>query len=392
MGIFPPQRIGQNAVQQPSLYADRLHGKQEMAWKNPGDWCIHLRRTPGELSVDAAERYIRQIRFPEIGAEGQAAIGRATAVVVGLGALGSVIADLLARAGVGTLRLVDRDVVEWSNLQRQTLYTEADAAAGTPKAVAAAAALKGVNGSIRIEPHLIHLDHSSIETVLRHAAVLIDGTDNFETRYLINDACVKAGAPWVNGGCVGAHGMARVILPGETPCLRCLHEDPPLPGENQSCETAGVLGPAAAMVASFEAMESLKICAGRRDAVVRDLVRIDAWRGETRRTDVSGCRRIDCPCCGRLEFDFLSGKRASGAAALCGRGAVQMLPAGATRIDLAALAKKLAGLGDLKVSEYFVRFAADGLEITVFTDGRAIIKGTENVNAARSAYAKYVGV
>ncbi len=221
--------------------------------------------------------------------------------------------------------------------------------------------------------------------------MVVDGSDNFELRYLINDACVKAEMPWIYGGAVGAEGMARAILPGETPCLRCLHEEPPEPGSIQTCDTAGVLAAATASVASFQALEALKICGGRKDALVRDLVAFDFWRGETRRIGLAGARRRECPCCGLRRFDYLEAEREGVLTTLCGRDAVQVRPPEGTVLSLEALAKKLRAFAQVKHSEYLVRAAVDGYEITVFPDGRAIVKGTDEPLTARSVYAKYVG-
>ena len=237
------------------------------------------------------ERYIRQIRFPPLGEEGQRRLASARALVCGCGALGSVIANTLVRAGVGAVRIVDRDFVELSNLARQTLFDEADAAAGLPKAVAAAEKLRRINSSVEIEPVVADVNHANIERFCEGVDVILDGTDNFETRFLINDAAVKLRLPWIYGGCVGAEGQTMTIIPGETPCLGCLMETCPPPGSTPTCDTAGILGPIVGVIASIEAIEAIKILSGNRDAISRQLTIVDLWQNRIKQVDVSRLAR-----------------------------------------------------------------------------------------------------
>lgn len=340
--------------------------------------------------------------LPGIGNEGQERLGVSHAVVVGVGALGCVSADLLVRAGVGRVTLIDRDVVEVSNLQRQTLFAEADV--GRPKAVAAAARLRAVNSGVTINAVVADVTGRNVHGMLnalcetglpppgplpRGGGVVIDGTDNFETRYLLNDWCVKHGVPFLYAGAVGTRGMVAAFVPGG-PCLRCVFEDPPEPGSQPTCETAGVLGPAVVMAGAMQAAEAIKLLSGNAGAVSRDLATFDVWENTWRRVALP-VRRTDCPCCGLGRFEFLEG--ASGdEAVLCGREAVQVTPRAAAQVDLASLARRLAPHGAVSASEHLVRAAIEGVEMTVFADGRAIVKGTTRPEVARSAYAKWVGV
>jgi len=365
-------------------------------------------------------RYHRQVLLREVGESGQARLAASHAVIIGCGALGSVAAEMLTRAGVGTLTLIDRDVVEITNLQRQSLYDEDDARQGLPKAEAARRRLSSINSTVSIRAVVADVNWRTVEGLLGlggasaaegvpPVAVILDGTDNFETRYLINDVAVKHGIPWVYTAAVGTSAMMLPVIPeGErrTACLRCLFEEPPARGSaaaSATCDTVGVLGPVPAAIANLQAVEAIKILLGRHDAVSRSLLSLDAWANELRRIDVSSARREECPCCGRREFDFLSGDRAQGTAVLCGRKSVQVFPddAGgrAAPLDLDAISARLAPHGELTRSEFLIRTSLRGergdsgapLELTVFADGRAIIGGTERPDVARALYAKYVG-
>ncbi len=333
------------------------------------------------------ERYSRQVVFAELGEEGQRHLSEACAVIVGCGALGSFQADALARAGTGRIVLIDRDYVEWSNLQRQCLFEEADAEEGLPKAVAAARRLGRVNSEIEIVPVVADLTPENVEELLGGAQVVLDGTDNFETRYLINDFCVSRGIAWIYGAAVGSYGVAMPVLPGETACLACVYPEPPA-GDQPTCETAGVLNAAPQFVAAFQAAEALKILAGRRESVTRGILTADLWRGEVRQVAMPA-RDPECTACGRREFVHLEG---SGRApvSLCGRNAVQIHER-RRPIDLEALAGRLARLGEVRSNEFAVRFVTPPYELTIFPDGRAIIKGTSDPALARSLYARYVG-
>jgi adenylyltransferase/sulfurtransferase len=351
-------------------------------------WCI----TGEACDVrDDLARYTRQVRFAPLGEEGQRRLNQSTALLCGCGALGSVIADLLVRAGVGTLRIVDRDFVELSNLQRQALFDEADARNGTPKAVAAAEKLRRTNSTVAIETIVADINPANIEGFCEGVDVILDGTDNFETRFLINDVAMKLGRPWVYGGCVGAEGQTMTILPGETACLRCLMPECLAPGSTATCESAGILGPIVGLIASIEAAEAIKLLSGNREAISRYLTVVDLWPNEFRRIDVRGLRdQTDCPTCKQGEFPWLSGRSGSRTAVLCGRNAVQLSHPGAS-ISLDELAEKLTAVGQVTRNEYLLRLKVDGYELTIFPDARAIISGTDDIAVARAVYAKYVG-
>jgi len=338
------------------------------------------------------DRYTRQMRYPPIGAEGQQRLLASRALVCGLGALGSVLANTLARAGVGHLRIVDRDFLELNNLQRQVLYDEADVAAGLPKAIAARDRLLKINSQIEIEAIVADVDHTNIGELLADVDVLLDGTDNFETRFLLNDASLKYRVPWVYGGCIGADGHTMTILPGETPCFRCLMSDAPPPGSTPTCDTAGILGPIINVIASIEACEALKILSGHRAAVSRTLTIFELWDNRIRQVKLDALgESAGCPACSGREFPWLDGQRGSHTAILCGRNAVQLSFPDRASIALEALADKLSGVGEVTRNPFLLRLAVDPYRITVFPDGRAIIAGTEDIAEARSVYARYVG-
>jgi molybdopterin-synthase adenylyltransferase len=343
------------------------------------------------LFIHLMDRYIRQIRFPPLGEEGQRRLASARALICGCGALGSVIANTLVRAGVGAVRIVDRDFVELSNLARQTLFDEADAAAGLPKAVAAAEKLCRINSSVEVEPVVADVNYANVERFYDGVDVILDGTDNFETRFLINDAAVKLRLPWIYGGCLGAEGQTMTIIPGETACLRCLMETCPKPGSTPTCDTAGILGPIVGVIASIEAVEAIKILSGNRDSISRQLTIVDLWLNRIKQVDVSRLRdEADCAACKRGEYSWLAGREGSRTAVLCGRNAVQLTNPGAN-FSLTELAGRLAGVGTITLNQYLLRLKVPPHEITLFSDGRAIITGTENVAVARTVYAKYIG-
>jgi adenylyltransferase/sulfurtransferase len=336
-------------------------------------------------------RYARQMRFAPLGVEGQQRLAASCAVVVGCGALGSVIANTLARAGVGQLRIVDRDFLELNNLQRQVLYDEDDVAAGLPKAIAARNRLARINSTIEIDAVVADVSAANIERLLDGAHCLVDGTDNFETRFLLNDAAVKLGLPWVYGGCLGAEGQTLTILPGDTPCLRCLMPEPPPPGSSPTCDSAGILATIISVIASLEANEALKILSGHREAISRTWTIFDLWDNTVRQIKLGSARAADCPCCSRREFPWLAGERGSHSAVLCGRNAVQLSFPDRAAVALDRLEAKLATVGIASRNKYLVRATIGPHTITVFSDGRAVIGGTEDIAEARSVYAKYVG-
>lgn len=344
----------------------------------------------------SVSRYHRQQLLPEIGPAGQARLGRAAAAVVGVGALGCVIADLLCRAGVGGLILIDRDIVEPTNLQRQTLFTEADANAGLAKANAARQRLAQVNTTIELSAHAADLTAENIEELLEPAAIVLDGTDNFETRYLLNDYAVDAEVPLVLGGAVATRGTVLPILPGLGPCLRCLHAS--LPEQSETCDTAGVLAPITQIIGSRQAALALRILARGPEEVPPMLESYDAWTGAARSIGLAGARDPSCPCCGSSgRREFLEGQGLGRTVRLCGRNAVQVSPAPSTRIDPAAVAQRLAAAGQVTSHAGILRatipaeHSQHAYEITLFPDGRAIVKGTEEPARARAIYARYVG-
>jgi len=339
------------------------------------------------VSAPLPDRYSRQTRFAPLGAEGQERLGRSTAVIVGCGALGTMQATLLARAGVGTLRLVDRDYVEVSNLQRQVLFTEADAEAGMPKAEAARRHLLAANSGIAIEARISDLDAANAEELLGGADAILDGTDNFETRMLINDFAVREGVPWIYGAAVSGYGIAMPVLPGDSACFRCVYPEPPV-GAQPTCETAGVLGPVTSLIGSIQAMEAIKVLSGRAGSVRRKIFMADLWAGPVREISMPP-RDADCQTCGRREFVYLENKRRA-PVSLCGRNAVQIHERNRP-LDLVALAGRLAGLGTVRANEFALRFNDGEHEVTVFPDGRAIIKGTTDPGVARSVYSRYLG-
>jgi adenylyltransferase/sulfurtransferase len=330
------------------------------------------------------ERYSRQILFPAIGERGQEALLGAHVAIAGCGALGSFQAAALARAGVGRLTIIDRDYVEPSNLHRQWLFEEADAAEGLPKAAAAERRLERINSRVRARGVVADLTASNAEALLAGAMLILDGTDNFETRYLINDYSVSRGIPWVYGAALASYGLAMPVIPGHTACLRCVYPDPP-GGAQPTCETAGVLNAIVSAVASVQVADALRILV--TGTAPSRITTIDVWEGGIRQIREPE-RDPECPCCARREFRFLE-ETERGPVSLCGRNAVQIR--GERDLDLAALAERLAPLGEVRANEFALRFVIAPHELTVFADGRAIIKGTSDAAVARSLYARYVG-
>jgi adenylyltransferase/sulfurtransferase len=337
-------------------------------------------------------RYVRQMRYPELGEDGQRALLRSCALVCGCGALGSAIAATLARAGVGTLRIVDRDFVELSNLQRQTLFDEDDVASGLPKAVAAANKLRRVNSQITIEPIVANVSAANIVELIEDVDVIVDGTDNFETRFLLNDAALKYGIPWVFGGCVGSQGQTMTILPRVTPCLRCVLSEPPPAGAMPTCDTAGILAPIVAVIAAIQSQEAIKILSGHRDAVQRSMIVVDLWTNQLRHVGLDALlRNTSCLACAGSETPWLDGIRGSDTTVLCGRNAVQISDRSGGSIALEELESRLRGVGRVMRNAFLLRIEVDGYVLTVFPDRRAIISGTDDPVLARSVYARYVG-
>jgi molybdopterin/thiamine biosynthesis adenylyltransferase len=360
-------------------------------------------RPDGGVPVHGPGRYQRQVVLPEWGAEGQAALRAGHAMIIGCGALGCPAADLLARAGVGRLTLVDRDVVDPSNLHRQTLYTEEDASQGLPKAEAAARRLRGVNREIRVEAEVEDVTPEVVERLLGvhpRPGVVLDCTDNFQTRYLLNDACVKLAIPLVYAGALRTGGVQMTMVPPgvgvePTACLRCVFPEPPAVSE--ACETAGIYAPLTVLLGALQASDTLKILMGRWDRLSRSLLSLDLWSHRRQTLDLTSARAADCPACVRRRFEFLDGGW-SGPVVLCARagrpGAVQ-LPSPGRAVDLPSLAERLSAYGTFAVGAGVVRGELQTPEarvhLTVFADGRAIIAGTTDPAAARSIYARFVG-
>ena len=333
------------------------------------------------------DRYSRQILFPGIGKEGQGLIRNATVAIVGCGALGAFQAGAMARAGVGKLILIDRDYVEWSNLQRQWLYEEEDARAGLPKAVAAARHIERINSEVTVQAQVSDLAPDNAAELLDGADLVLDGTDNFETRYLINDWCIDAAVPWVYGGAVGAYGLSMPILPGQTACFECVYPEPPT-GAQPTCETAGVLNSITAIVAAWQTAAALKIISGHGAEIDPKITVFDVWAGTTRQVAMPP-RDENCPACAQRSCRHLNGEGRP-PISLCGRNAVQIHDR-KRPLDLAALAGTLARLGTVHANDFALRFEIGEYVMTVFPDGRAIIKGTVDPGLARSLYSRYIG-
>jgi molybdopterin/thiamine biosynthesis adenylyltransferase len=343
--------------------------------------------------MEIPERYSRQILFDGIGRSGQQNLARSRVVIIGCGALGATCAETLARAGVGGLILVDRDFVEESNLQRQIMFEESDARARLPKAVAAARRIARVNSEIKVEPIVADVNFQNIEEIVARADLIMDGTDNFETRFLINDVSVKASIPWVYGAAVGSYGLTMTVVPGKTPCLRCVLESLPEPGSGPTCDTAGVIMPVISLIASIQSAEAMKLLTGQSHKLHRSLIRVDVWDFKLYQVDLSSIAdRSDCPCCGQGRFEFLQGAGRQLTTTLCGRDAVQITKPGAADLDFASLAERLKPLGEVAFNDFLLRFRVEGYEITVFRDARSIIRGTTDQGVARALYARYIGV
>lgn len=333
----------------------------------------------------ARERYSRQILFPGIGEAGQTRLLDARVAVAGCGALGSVQAGALARAGVGFLRIIDRDYVELSNLQRQWLFDQGDAEQALPKAAAAARKIAAINCEVKTEPVVADLTASNICDLFDDVDLILDGTDNFETRYLINDYAVDRGRPWIYGAAVGSYGITMPVVPGQTACLRCLYPLAPS-GVQPTCETAGVLGSITALIASLQVAEAIKILCGVEPA--RKITTADVWSGEIRQVVQPG-PGAECPACSRREFSYLK-ENSRAPVSLCGHNAVQIHER-ARPLDLRELAARLKPLGEVRSNEFALRFDVPPYLLTIFPDGRAIVKGTTDPGIARSLYARYIG-
>lgn len=337
------------------------------------------------------ERYSRQILFNPLGKTGQEKLLKSSVLIVGCGALGCAHAETLTRAGIGKIRLVDRDFVEFSNLQRQTLYAEKDAEERLPKAVAAKNRLTQINSEIEIEAVVADVTLSNIESLVKDCDLVIDGTDNFQIRYLINDICVKLGKPWIYGAAVSSYGTTMTIFPHETPCLRCIFEEMPDAGSAPTCDTTGVIAPIIATISALQTSEALKILSDNRQSLHKSLIQVDLWQNDWRKIK-PGQPNAECETCGKNNFEFLNAENIEFSASLCGRNAVQISPPKPVQINLPEFAEKVSAISEIKQNEYLIKFNADDFEITLFRDARAIIRGTDDISTARSVYAKYIGL
>ncbi len=339
------------------------------------------------MSIAPEERYSRQILFREIGPEGQARLADAKVAIVGCGATGSALASLLARAGVGLLRIIDRDYVEASNLQRQMLFDEADAAESLPKAIAAAHKIASLNSDVHAEGIVADLTPANVSELLSGVQLILDGADNFETRYLVNDFAVSTSIPWIYTAAVGSYGVAMNILPGETACLSCIFPDSPT-GLVETCDTSGILNSAVNLIASLSATEAIKLLVGARTKLRRTLLSWDVWTNE--HAEVSAARpREGCRCCDRREFPHLAGEGRPHIT-LCGRNSVQIHEQHRP-VNFQLLTLRLTPHGRVRHNDFVLKFWRDPYEMTVFPDGRAIVKGTTDAGVARSLYARFIG-
>ena len=339
------------------------------------------------ITLELDDRYSRQMLFRGVGAEGQRRLAASRVAIIGCGATGSVLASLLARAGVGTLRIIDRDYVEPSNLQRQSLFDEADAADSIPKAIAAAKKIPAFNSQIVVEPHVADLTPSTITALLENAQLILDGTDNFETRYLINDFAVKNSLPWIYTAAVGSYAVTLNVIPRQTACLACVFPEPPQ-GTLETCETAGILNSAVNLAASIAATEALKFLVGAAEHLRRTLLSFDVWLND--RAEINAEKpRPGCPTCGRHEFPYLAGEGRPHIT-LCGRNSVQIHERNRP-LDLAEMGELLRPHGAVRHNQFVLKFWREPYELTLFPDGRAIIKGTTDPAVARSLYARFIG-
>ncbi len=345
---------------------------------------------PAIPAIHTVDRYSRQTLFAPIGKDGQERLQASSVTLIGCGALGTVLANNLCRAGVGRLVIADRDYIELNNLQRQILFDEEDVARHLPKAVAAAEKLRRVNSDVTVEALVEDINADGIESLVRETDLILDATDNFETRYLLNDVCVKYGRPWIYSGVIASYGVTMNILPGDTPCLRCVFPEMPLPGTTATCDTAGVLNGIVGAITGVASTEALKILL-HSDKISRAMFWMDVWENTSERIELP--RQPDCPACGQHHYDFLDMLSGTNSTSLCGRNAVQVRSSqrGIT-LNFPNLAERLRPVGEVNFNEFLLRFAVDGYDLTVFPDARAIIKGTDDEQVARSVYARYIGM
>lgn len=347
-----------------------------------------------EPPASLLERYSRQLLFQPIGEQGQLQLLQARVAIVGMGALGTVLANHMVRAGVGFVRLIDRDFVETSNLQRQMLYDESDAAGSEPKAVAAAKRLQQANSLVKLEPVVTDLNPSNAEALLSDVELILDGTDNFAVRFLINDVSLKYNIPWIYGGAVSSRGVSMTIIPGETPCLRCMFGQAPAQGTTETCDTSGVIGPIIHTVASHQATEAFKLLVGARGQLNRKMVHWDLWYNQHAAVDVSKARKSDCPACVQARYEYLEQDLEEDTIqTLCGRNSVQIQPVRSGSFQLADWAEKWKPLGTVELNPFLLRFQPnDSLTMILFPDGRLMVQGTDDPVMAKSLYSRYIGM
>ena len=337
------------------------------------------------------DRYSRQRRFAPIGDAGQDRLAASRVLILGLGALGTVAADQVVRAGIGFVRLVDRDFVELSNLQRQSLFDEDDLQQNLPKAVAAQIKLRRVNSSVQIDAAVDDINPTNIEDYIGDVDLVLDALDNFETRFVVNDACAKHRKPWIYAAAISSYGLVMPIIPGATPCLRCLLGNLPAPGTSPTCETAGVIGPITHAIASIQVAEALRFLTGNLDASTIRLVSYDVWSQRFQRVDIGKESMATCPVCSDGRFEYLNGNPLR-TVTLCGRNAVQLIPGVKGDINFSEVSKAMEVFGPVQFNEFLLKCSSPPYELTLFRDGRAIVKGTEEAGLARSVYSKLVGL
>ena len=339
------------------------------------------------------ERYSRQILFQHIDEDRQKKLIDSTVLLIGCGALGTVSSSYLVRAGIGQLRIIDRDFIEENNLQRQILFDEDDILENVPKAIAAQKKLQRINPNIKVEGFVTDINYSNIEELTKDVDIIIDGTDNFETRFLVNDYCVKNSIPWVYGACIGSRGVVMNIIPSMTPCLRCVFETMPQIGSFPTCDTAGVIGPIAGIIASFQVTEAIKILTGNYDSVNKNLLEIDVWETNFRQIDISELKDTNnCPTCKLYNYEFLKAEVGIMTTLLCGKNAIQVMSRNIGNIDLRHLEQRLVSIADVSCNDFMLKFKIKDHAFTVFPDGRAIITGTADTSIAKSLYSKYLGM
>ncbi|WP_339061999.1 ThiF family adenylyltransferase [Tepidibacillus marianensis] len=337
-------------------------------------------------------RYSRQHLFPFIGRGGQKKLLNSRVAIVGMGALGTALVNHMVRSGVGYVRIMDRDFVEYSNLQRQMLFDEEDAKQGKPKAIAAKEKLNAINSSVTIDAHVTDLTWKNAEELLADVDLIIDGTDNFDVRYLVNDVAVKHNIPWIYGGAVSSRGMTFTIIPEKTPCFRCIFPEAPAPGTSQTCDTAGVIGPIIQVIAAYQATEALKLLVGDHEHLSTSLRNFELWQNDYSEINIKNARNDNCPTCGQHHYDYLDPKdKSEQVVSLCGRDTIQISPATKHKMDLKKLAANLQPVGRVEETPFLIRFYVENYKLTIFPDGRTLVQGTDDLTVAKNLFAKYIG-